>query len=138
MVAYNKFEGFVGHLGLKLVDLNVDLINIYLSNVSPSASADDVKTNLAEITQENGYDNDEDVTNTYSEASGTGTLAGSDITITASSGSFGPFQYVVMFDDTVASPVDILIAWWDYGSALTINDGESFTVDFGASIATIA
>ena len=139
MVAYNKFEGFVGYLGLAAINLNTDQLEIYYSNAVPSASADDVKTNLAEITNENGYAAPEDTTNLYSEAGGTGTLSGTDFTTTASGGSFGPFQYVVMFDQTVSSPVvDPLVSWWDYGSALTINDGESFTVDFGASIATIA
>lgn len=130
MAAYNKFQGFVGHLGLKLVNLNTDVLNIYLSNAAPSASADDVKADLAEITIENGYTGPEDTTNTYSEAAGTGTCGATDIVITASGGTVGPFQYVVLFDDTVAAPVDILIAWWDHGSAITLQNGESFTVDF--------
>ena len=135
MATYNKFQGFVGYLGLAAVNCNTDTFNVYLTNATPSASADDVKTDLAEITNENGYTAPSDVQNLYSEASGTGTLTGTDVTWTASGGSFGPFRYVVMYDDTHAS--DILISWWDYGSALTVNDGESFTVDFGASIFTL-
>jgi hypothetical protein len=34
----------------------------------------------------------------------------------------------VLYNDTAAS--DNLIAWWDYGSAVTLNDGETFTVKF--------
>lgn len=137
MATYNKFEGFVGYLGLAAVNLNTDTLKVYLSNATPSASLDDIKTDLAEITAGNGYTaGGADSTNTYSEASGTGTLAGTDIVWTASGGTIGPFRYAVLYDDTHAS--DILIAWWDYGSAITLNDGESFTVDFGASIATIA
>lgn len=138
MVAYNKFQGWVGYLGTKVLDLNGDTLNCYLSNAAPSASLDDVKADLAEITNQNGYTAPQDTTNTYSESGGVGTLAGTDITITASGGSFGPFQYVAMYDDTVATPVvDPLSNWWDYGSALTVNNGESFTIDFGASIATL-
>lgn len=136
MATYNKFQGFVGYLGLAAANLNTDTLKVYLSNATPSASLDDVKADLAEISAGNGYTaGGEDSTNTYSESGGTGTLAGTDITWTASGGTIGPFQYAVLYDDTHAS--DILIAWWDYGSALTLNDGESFTVDFGASIATI-
>lgn len=136
MASYNKFEGFVGYLGLGAVNLNTDTINIYLSNAAPSASADDVKSDLAEITQENGYTAPVDIENTYSESSGTGMLAGSDKTVTASSGTVGAFRYVPFYDDTHAS--DVLIGWHDYGSAITLQDGESFTWDTGASLATIA
>jgi hypothetical protein len=136
MATYNKFQGFVGYLGLGAVNLNTDTLRVYLTNNTPSASDDDVKTDLAGITEQNGY-TPADTTNTYSETSGTGTLGATDVVWTASGGSFGPFRYVVLYDDTHAS--DILIGWWDYGSSITVNTGETFTVDFAAGgIATIA
>lgn len=132
MVAYNKFEGFVGYLGLAAVNCNTDVFKAYLSNAAPSASLDDVKADLAEIAGGNGYTaGGHDTQNLYSEASGTGTCSATDITITAAGGTVGPFQYVVLYDDTHAS--DILIAWWNYGSALTLNDTETFTIDFGGN-----
>ena len=138
MVAFNKVQGWVGYLGTGVIDLNADTLSCYLSNATPSASLDDVKADLAEIATGNGYTGPQDTTNAYSEAGGTGTLTATDITITASSGSVGPFQYVALFDDTVTTPVvDPLAGWWDYGSALTLLDGESFTIDFGASLGTL-
>jgi len=138
MAAANKFEGFVGYIGTKVVDLNADTISAYLSNATPSASADNVKADLAEITNENGYTAPVDTQNTAAEASGTLTVTAVDIVITASGGTVGPFQIVAHFDDTVASPVvDPLSHWHDYGSALTLNDGESFTIDY-TSLATLA
>jgi hypothetical protein len=134
MATFNKFESFVGSLGLEGQQLNTDTINVYLSNATPSASADTVKADLAEISTGNGYTGPQDTANAYSEASGTGTLTGTDVVITASGGSVGPFRYVALHNSTN----DQLIGWWDYGSALTLADGESFTVDFGASILTIA
>lgn len=136
MATFNKFQGFIGYLGLGAVNLNTDTFNVYLSNATPSASLDDVKTDLAEITNQNGYTAPVDIQNAYSEASGTGTMTAVDVVITASGGTVGPFQYAVIYDDTHAS--DILMGWYDYGSAITLNDGESFTVDFGASLATYA
>lgn len=139
MAVYNKFETFVGDLGTKVHDLNADLLKVYATNAAPSASADSVKADLAEITAQNGYPSGgSDVTNTYSEAAGTGTLVGTDVVWTASGGSFGPLRYVPMYNDTPTSPLDPLINWWDYGSSVTVLDGETFTVNFGASIATIA
>ena len=137
MATYNKFECFVGDLGDKIHDLDADTLKVYLTNNAPSASADSIKTDLAGITEENGYAA-ADITNAWSEAGGTGTLTGTDVVFTVTGGSLEAFRYVVIYNDTSASPVDPLIAWWDYGSAITVNAGETFTVDFGASILTIA
>jgi hypothetical protein len=132
MAAYNKFQGFVGYLGLAAINCNTDTFKVYLSNATPSASADDIKTDLAEISSGNGYTaGGEDIQNTYSETTGTGTVTVVDVSWTASGGTIGPLQYVVTYDDTHVS--DVLINWWDYGSALTLQIGDSFSVDFGSN-----
>jgi hypothetical protein len=59
-----------------------------------------------------------------------------DVVWTASGGTVGPFRYVALYNDTHAS--DALIGWWDYGSGLTLQATETFTVDFGSSIFTLA
>ena len=136
MASFNKFQDFVEALGKKEHDLASDTLKVYLSNATPSASADADKADLAEISTGNGYTGGVDIQNGWTETGGTGTLTGTDLTITASGGSVGPFQYVVLFNDTHST--DGLIGWWDYGSPLTLSDGDSFTVDFGASVLTIA
>lgn len=139
MATFNKFQDFVEQLAKGIHHLHAagDVCKVYLSNAAPSASADAVKADLAEITAENGYPaGGTDIQNDVSETGGTVTLTGTDVVFTASGGSFGPFQYVVLYNDTATG--DPLIAWWDYGSAVTVNNGETFTVDFGASILTIA
>jgi len=137
MATFNKFNCFVGDLGDKVHDLDADSLKVYLSNATPSASLDSVKADLAEITNQNGYTAPVDVTGVWSQSGGTGTLTGTDVVVTAT-GAVGPFQYVVLYNDTPTSPADPLIGWWDYGSAVTLANGETFTVDFGASILTIA
>lgn len=138
MATFNKFEDFTYRLCIgKVHDLNADTLEVYYSNATPSAPADTVKADLAEITNQNGYTAPEDTTNTASEASGTLTVVCVDVTTTASGGSFGPLRYVVWMNTTPTSPLDPLIGWWDHGSSVTINDGESYTVDFGASTATL-
>lgn len=132
------FQQFAEDLGKGVHDLNGDTLKVYLSNATPSTSADAIKTDLAEITNQNGYTGPVDAQNTYTESAGTGTLVCTDIVITASGGTVGPFQYAVLYNDTPSSPVDPLIMYWDYGSAITLQDTETFTVDFGASTLTIA
>jgi hypothetical protein len=135
MAVYNKFQQFVEDLALGVHNLNTGTLNVYLSNATPSASLDAVKADLAEITNQNGYTAPVDTQNSYAESAGTGTLTGTKCVVTAS-GAVGPFQYVVLYNDTPTSPADPLIAWWDRGSALTLANGETFSVKFNNSDTT--
>lgn len=135
MASFNKFQQFVQDLAEKVHNLSSDQIEIYLSNAAPSAAADAVKADLAEIATGNGYTGPQDTQNTGAEASGTYTLTGTKVVITAT-GDIGPFQYIVLQNTTPTSPADPLIGWWDYGSALTIHNGETFSVKFNNSDTT--
>lgn len=137
MASFVKFHQFVEDLGLGVHNLDTGALKVYLTNATPDQTADLVKTDLAEITNQNGYTAPVDVTGVWSETGGTATLAGTDITITAT-GAVGPFRYAVLYNDTPTSPADPLIGYWDYGSAITLANGETFTVDFGSSILTLA
>lgn len=140
MAAFFKFNNFVERQlkGEFQFHAAGHTIKVYLSNVAPDAAADDVKADLAEISAGNGYTaGGADTQNDLSEASGTATVTAVDVTITASGGSIAQFRYVVAYDDTHAS--DALVGAWDYGSGLTLTDGESFTIDFGGnSLFTLA
>ena len=138
MAAFNKFDSFITavaagtHAGF--LNASTDVLNVYLSNATPSASADSVKADLAEISTGNGYTGPVDIQNAASQTGATITVTATDVTITAS-GSVGPFQYAVIYNDTAAS--DPLVGWYDYGSAVTLAAAETFKVDFGASLMTI-
>ena len=136
MAVFNKFNQFVEDLGLGVHNLDTGALKVYLSNTAPNASTHAVKADLAEITNQNGYTAPIDVTGVWSETSGTGTLAGTDVVVTAT-GAVGPFRYVVLYNDTPTSPADPLIGWWDYGSSISLASGDTFTVDFSTSILTI-
>lgn len=136
MASFNKFDQFVQDLAEKVHNLSADTLKVYLSNTAPDAAADAVKADLAEIGTGNGYTGPVDTQNTGAEASGTYTLTGTKVVITASGGSVGPFRYVPLYNDTPTSPADPLIGWWDYGSAVTLNDGETFSVKFNSSDTT--
>lgn len=139
MAIYNKFQQFVKDIGSKVHDFRsaCDTLKVYLTNNAPDAAAHAVKADLEGITEENGYA-ETDIQNDYVVTDGIAFLTGVDITFIASGGNFGPFRYAVIYNDTPESPKDPLIAWWDYGSILTVVDGDSFDVLFGDSIFTLA
>ncbi len=138
MATFNKVNDFVVN-AVHNMDLESDQIVVALSNTAPSSEssnpASDGNGVLANVTQV-AYTNlsSRNVTTTSStQTSGTYKLVLTDITLTSSGGSTGPFRYVYLYNDTVATPADPLIGYYDYGSSLTLNDGDSLTVDFSAA-----
>lgn len=134
MASFNKFQSFVEALAEKVHNLGADTLKIALTNSAPVAT----NTVLANIT-EVAYTNLSTRTVTVSSSSqttGTYSLVCTDLVLTSSGGTTGPFRYAVLYNDTATN--DELIGWWDYGSSITLADGETFTVDFGANVLTLA
>jgi len=138
MASFVKINDFVLN-AVHNMDLESDQIVVALSNTAPSSESSDptadgngILGNVTEISYTNL--SSRNVTTTSStQTSGVYKLVLTDLTLTASGGSVGPFRYVYIYNDTVATPADPLIGYYDYGSNLTLNDGDSFTVDFSAA-----
>lgn len=131
MATYNKFQDFVEQLCSAKHDLTAGghVLKAMLVNSPAPVATNSVKADLTEIAAGNGYTaGGEDAQNTLAEATGTATVSGTKIVWTASGGSMAAFRYVVLYNDTQTVPADPLVAWWDYGSALTLLVGETFTV----------
>ena len=136
MAAFNKHNQFVEDLGLGVHNLDTGVLKCLLTNTAPTA-ANAVKADLTEIGSGNGYTaGGTDSQASWAEASGTATLTGTKVVWTASGGTIGPFRYVDLYNDTPTSPADPLIGWWDYGSAITLQIGETFSVKFNNSDTT--
>ena len=136
MGTYNKFQCFVADICEKKHNLGSGTLKVALSNASnaPSASAD---VKLADITTVS-VANLDSVTLTVSsssQTSGTYKLVVADKTMPAS-GAVGPFQYVIIYNDTAAN--DELVCWYDYGSEVTLASGDTFKLDFGAELFSLA
>ena len=133
MANYNKFQDFVEQLckGVHQLHAAGHEIMCYLTNEQPLVG-DTLKSDIAEIAIQNGYTGPEDTQNDVTESpAGTANLTCVDIQIVANADSVGPFQWVVMFNQDATSPLDALIAWWEYPStAITLLDGETFDIDF--------
>lgn len=129
MAAFNKFQSFVEALAEKVHNLGADSLKVMLTNTAPVAT-NSVKANLTEISAGNGYTAGGTAATISSSAqtSGTYKLVLADVVFTAAGGAIGPFRYAVLYNDTATNKE--LIGWWDYGSAITLASGETFTVDF--------
>lgn len=130
MATFNKFQCFVENLAEQVHKLDTNVLKIYLSNVQP-VNTNTIKANIAEITAEHGYGAGGTQVNITASAQTGGVykLVGDDVVFTAVGGTIGPFQFAILYNDTSSSPADPLIGWWDYGAPVTLNAGETFTVD---------
>lgn len=140
MAAFVKYEIFSEHLAEKVHNLDTDVLKVMLSNTAPNVATHDERSDSTELSGGNGYTSGgTDTQNATSRSGGTTSITGVDVVFTASGGTIGALRYVILYNDTpAATPTDPLIGYWDYGSSITLNDTETLTVDFGASMFTIA
>lgn len=131
MATYNKFNQFVEDLAHGVHNLGSDQLELYLTAAANAPVAtNSVRANLTEITYTNLTTPLNLTRSTSGQTTGTYDLVMNDFTISASGGAANAFRYVVVANGTPTSPLDPLICWFDYGSDLTLQDGESLTVDF--------
>ena len=139
MATFNKLNGFVEHLSEGVHNLGSNQLVVALSNTAPGsettpptgATAACILANVTQISYTNC--STRNITTSASEqTSGTYKLTLTDLVLTAS-GSVGPFRYVYLYNDTASSPADPLIGYYDYGSSITLANGETFTIDFDGS-----
>ena len=136
MATYNKFQCLVEDLAEKKHNLASDTLKVAFSNASnpPSASADVKLADITTITAT--YLGDVTLTvSSSSQIAGTYKLVVTDKTLTAT-GDVPAFRYVIIYNDTAAN--DELIAWYDYGSEVTLASGDTFKLDFGTELFSLA
>jgi hypothetical protein len=144
MASFTKLNGFVEHLAEKVHNLGADAITVALSNTAPGSestpptgsTAACVLANVTQISYTNLSSRVVTIS-ASSQSSGTYSAVATDLVLTAS-GAVGPFRYVYIYNDTPTSPADPLIGYYDYGSSISLATGETFTIDFGTELLTIA
>jgi hypothetical protein len=129
MAAFNKFNCFTGDVAHKLHDMltgTTDVYKVYLTNTLPVAS-NTVYNTPADLATANGYTATGVSIATITGVDTAGVFkftAGTQPSWTASGGSIGPFEWAVLYNSTSGK----LIGWWDYGTAITLTNGNTFTV----------
>jgi len=130
VATFNKFNQFPKDMVDGVHDFDAHTFKALLTNTAPVAT-NSVKANLTEISAGFGYSaGGVTIAMANSLSSATAKVTATDNSITAAGGSIGPFRYVALYNDTPTSPADPLICWFDYGSSITLADGESLALDF--------
>lgn len=142
MATFTKYETFVENLANKLIDAfgTTDTWKAVIHTDAPTVATDNSVSDLTQIAGNNGYTTGgENITFNSTRSGGTVTATATDVVWTASGGNLGSSttaRYVSIYDDTSAG--DNLLCSYDYGSTFTVASGETFTLDFGASLFTLA
>lgn len=137
MAIYNKLNGFSEHLPEGVHALGADQLVAALSNTAPGsestpptgATTTCVLANVTQVAYTN-LSTRNITTSSSAQTSGTYKLVLTDLVLTSTGGTTGPFRYVYLYNDTPTSPADPLIGYYDYGSSITLNNGETLTIDF--------
>jgi len=135
--SFSKVNSSVEAVAEKVHNLGSDTLKLAFTNTAHIAGW----TQLSDLTLADGAPaNLDSVTLTVSSSAqtdGTYKLVIADKTCTAT-GAVGPFRYIYIYNDTASN--DELIGYYDYGSAISLVSGDTFTVDFSADdgVLTIA
>lgn len=133
MATPNKFNCLSGDIGKGKHNFQSDSLKVALTNTLPVVG-NTVLANITQIAAGNGYTaGGQAVSKTIDETAGTfSVLESANTTFTATGGAMATFRYAVLYNDTSAT--DPLIAWYDYGSAVTLNAGQSLVLSFDLGI----
>ncbi len=136
MASFNKFQQFVEDLSKGVHNFTSDAtctVTVALCNAANAPIAtNSVLANLTTISYTNL--SSRVVTGITAEhTTGTVAFTATDLVLTAGGGAVAPFRYIVLYNDDPTSPADPLIGYYDYGSDLTLADGETLTIDFGSN-----
>jgi hypothetical protein len=137
MAAFNKFNLFTQDLceAAHTFKSGGQTFDVMLTNTAPVATnhlyAD---VSGAEVANGGGYATG-GIASAMSDSSAAGVekVLGTNVTWTGSGGGMGPFRYAVIYNVSQATPLKPLVAWYDYGSSISLNAGDTFTVAFDAA-----
>jgi len=143
MVAFNKVDAFTLDLGIaahNLTNGTTAVLKTALTNTAPTAASTVWSTGAFPApAAANGYTagGNTPAFTSFTQTGGVAKLVLADTVFTASAGGIGPFQYVVLYNTSSAGTANKIIGWYNYGSAVTLADTETFTVDFDPTLGAL-
>jgi hypothetical protein len=139
MVALTKYQNTVEDMWTAIHNLTAagHVVKAAIATDAPTVATDDELADHTQITGTGYTAGGEDTQNGMTEASGTATWTGVDVVWTAGGADWtSTARYVVLHNDTATT--DRLLGAYDYGATFLVGNGETFTLDFGASVGTLA
>jgi hypothetical protein len=131
-----KFNAFVEHLAEGVHNFESHQLKVALTNTLPVVG----HSLLADISQisytnfVNGATTGRDVaraaTSPSTQTGGVYKLILQDLVLTGVTAATDSFRYVVLYNDGTSVLTDPLIGWYDYNSSISLNPGETLTIDF--------
>jgi hypothetical protein len=138
MATFVKYEPFIQFLINEEVDAfgTEDTFRAVIHSDAPVVATDDELADLTQVTGTGYTAGGEDIQNNSTRSGGTVTMTAVDVVWTATAADWAAGRYVSIHDDT--STTDKLMNSYDYAASFTLGNGETFTLDFAASLATFA
>lgn len=137
MAAFTKYQDTVQQMWTGIHNLTAagHVFKAAIHTDAPTVATDDELADLTQVTGTGYTAGGEDIQNDMTESGGTATATAVDVVWTAGASDWIAARYVSVHNDT--STTDKLWGTWDYGSNFTLLSGETFTLDFGASLSTL-
>jgi hypothetical protein len=137
MAVFNKFNCFVQDVANKKHDMKTgttDVFKVYLTNTLPVIT-NTVYNAPADLATANGYTAGGATIGviTGGQTAGVMSFAGATNPSWTASGGSITFEWAVLYNSTTG----VLIGWWDYGTTITLTNGNTFTVSLPNPILTI-
>lgn len=115
-----------------------DVVKVVIHTDAPVVATDATLADLTQVTGTGYTAGGQTTAHVTTRSGGTVTTVETDVVWTATGGDWIAARYIAEYNDTPTSPADPLICDWDYGANFTLANGETFTVDYGASSRALA
>jgi hypothetical protein len=134
MATFNKYYAYIDEVAKAGHNLATAVFKVALTNTAPTQATDTVwNTTVAPApAAANGYAAGGNTITTSSAVTTSGVfkLVLADSIFTATAGGIGPLRYAILYNSSAANKS---VGYYDYGSSITLNNTETFTVDFDAA-----
>jgi hypothetical protein len=121
----------------KVHDFNSDTFRIALTNTAPVLGTTFLLSNVTQIANGNGYTTATDgagmvATLTFSRTGQVTTVTMTNSPQWTATGTMGPFQWAVWYNDTSTSPANPVIGWLQHATPITMANTDTYTLPSGA------